>query len=194
MTATPIPRTLALTRLRRPGRLGASTSCRPTGKPIRTHWQLEGVARRESTAACAKLVAEGRQVYVVCPLVEESEKLQARAATELAEHLHDGGLPGSARRAAARPDALVREGRGDGAVPRAASWTCSSPRSSSRSGVDVPNACCMVIEDAERFGLAQLHQLRGRVGRGEDQSYCVLLARPEDRRWPAAPGGDGRDL
>jgi ATP-dependent DNA helicase RecG len=176
MTATPIPRTLALTVY---GDLDVSTvdELPPGRKPVKTHWKRKGQTDGVYKGIRA-LVQEGRQVYFVCPLVETSEKLQAKAATEMHEHLQrdvfpdlrvgliHGQMPSHDKDAAM--DAF-REGSYDILVATVVIEV----------GVDVPNASCMVIEDAERFGLAQLHQLRGRVGRGEWQSYCVLLADPK---------------
>jgi ATP-dependent DNA helicase RecG len=176
MTATPIPRTLALTVY---GDLDVSVidELPPGRKPIKTHWkhkaQRDGVYR-----GLRSLVAEGRQVYYVCPLVEMSDKLQAKAATEVHEHLQHEvfpdlrvGLIHGQMPSHEKDDAMdrFREGECDILVATVVIEV----------GVDVANASCMVIEDAERFGLAQLHQLRGRVGRGEYQSYCVLLADPK---------------
>jgi ATP-dependent DNA helicase RecG len=176
MTATPIPRTLALTVY---GDLDVSVidELPPERKPIRTHWKSK-LQRPQIYAGVRKLVGEGKQVYVVCPLVEESDKLQARAATELRDHLQNDVFPD------------LRVGLVHGQL---ASWEKDEAMEQFRNreidvlvatvvievGVDVPNACCMIIEDAERFGLAQLHQLRGRVGRGPDQSFCILLADPK---------------
>jgi ATP-dependent DNA helicase RecG len=175
MTATPIPRTLALTVY---GDLDVSIidELPPGRKPVKTHWkrkdQRDGVYR-----GIRKLVEEGRQCYFVCPLVEQSDKLQAKAATELHEHLQHEvfpdlrvGLIHGQMPSHEKDDAMdrFREGLYDVLVATVVIEV----------GVDVANATCMVIEDAERFGLAQLHQLRGRVGRGEHQSYCVLLADP----------------
>jgi ATP-dependent DNA helicase RecG len=123
-------------------------------------------------------VSEGRQAYFVCPLVETSDKLQAKAATEVFEQLQNEVFPD------------LRVGLIHGQLPshekdeamdqfREGSFDVLVATVVIEVGVDVPNACCMVIEDAERFGLAQLHQLRGRVGRGEHQSFCVLLADPK---------------
>jgi ATP-dependent DNA helicase RecG len=175
MTATPIPRTLALTVY---GDLDVSVidELPPNRKPIRTHWKPKG-QRDGVYQGVRKLVAEGRQIYVVCPLVEESEKQQSKAATVLAEHLKNEVFPD------------LRVGLVHGQMPsyekdeamelfRAGELDVLVATVVIEVGVDVPNACCMVIEDAERFGLAQLHQLRGRVGRGDQQSYCVLLADP----------------
>ena len=176
MTATPIPRTLALTVY---GDLDLSIldEMPPGRKPIRTHWKTAD--QRESVYdGVRKLVEQGRQVYIVCPLIEESEKLQAKAATDLAEHLKTYvfpkltlGLLHGQMKPADKED-IMRRFR-DGEIQVLVSTTVIEV------GVDVPNACVMVIEDAERFGLAQLHQLRGRVGRGESQSYCILVADPK---------------
>ncbi len=177
MTATPIPRTLALTVY---GDLDVSVidQLPPGRKPVKTHWkrkaQREGVYR-----GLQALIAEGRQVFFVCPLVEQSDKLQAKAATEVHEHLKHEVFPD------------LRVGLIHGQMPshekeagmdafRAGELDILVATVVIEVGVDVPNATCMVIEDAERFGLAQLHQLRGRVGRGEHQSYCVLLADPKN--------------
>jgi ATP-dependent DNA helicase RecG len=120
----------------------------------------------------------------VCPLVEESEKLQARAATELAEHVRQHhlrefrvGLLHGQMRPVEKEEAMRRF------KERELDVLVATPVI--EVGVDVPNACVIVIESADRFGLAQLHQLRGRVGRGEHHSFCVLLADPKTE--------DGRD-
>ncbi|MCL6628377.1 MAG: ATP-dependent DNA helicase RecG [Armatimonadetes bacterium] len=176
MTATPIPRTLALTVY---GDLDLSVidEMPPGRKPVRTYWKTSS-QRMQVYNAVRKLVSEGRQVYIVCPLVEESEKLQARAATELAEHMKNEVFPDlelavlHGQMKAAEKEAVMEAFR-DGKIQILVSTTVIEV------GVDVPNASVMVIEDAERFGLAQLHQLRGRVGRGEHQSYCVLVADPK---------------
>jgi ATP-dependent DNA helicase RecG len=176
MTATPIPRTLALTVY---GDLDLSVidEMPPGRKPIRTHWKTAD-QRDQVYSAALKLLREGRQIYIVCPLVEESEKLQAKAATELAEQLktevfsdcnlavlHGQMKPGE-------KDEVMRRFR-EGEISVLVATTVIEV------GIDVPNACVMLIEDAERFGLSQLHQLRGRVGRGEHQSFCVLIADPQ---------------
>jgi len=176
MTATPIPRTLALTVY---GDLDVSVidELPPGRKPVKTHWKQK--SQRDSVySGLRRLVREGRQVYYVCPLVETSEKLQAKAATEVFEHLKNevfpdlrvglihGQLPSHEKDEAMD---RFREGEYDVLVATVVIEV----------GVDVANASCMVIEDAERFGLSQLHQLRGRVGRGDYQSFCVLLADPK---------------
>lgn len=175
MTATPIPRTLALTVY---GDLDVSVidEMPPGRKPISTHWKRSG-QREQVYDAVRKLVHQGRQVYVVCPLIEESENLQAKAATDLGEHLKSSVFPDftlAVLHGQMKPverEEVMRRFRG-GETQILVSTTVVEV------GVDVPNACVMVVEDAERFGLAQLHQLRGRVGRGEHKSYCVLIADP----------------
>ena len=175
MTATPIPRTLALTVY---GDLDLSVidEMPPGRKPIKTHLKSTG-ERPKVYDAARKLISEGRQVYIVCPLIEESEKLQVRAATDLAAHLQADVFPDvrlgllHGQMKSAEKDDIMRRFR-DGEVQILVSTTVIEV------GVDVPNACVMLIEDAERFGLAQLHQLRGRVGRGEHQSFCVLVSDP----------------
>ena len=175
MTATPIPRTLALTVY---GDLDLSVidEMPPGRKPIRTH--LKATEERPKVyQAARKLISEGRQVYIVCPLIEESERLQAKAATELADHLRNDVFPDielallHGQMKPAEKDDIMRRFR-DGDVSVLVSTTVIEV------GVDVPNACVMLVEDAERFGLAQLHQLRGRVGRGAHQSFCVLISDP----------------
>jgi ATP-dependent DNA helicase RecG len=173
MTATPIPRTLALTAY---GDLDVSiVDEKPPGR-TRVRTELRAASeRREVLALVKRAVAEGRQAYVVYPLVEESEKLEdVKAATEA-----------SAEWAAALPDVRVGllHGRMKSALKEAAMAAFSRGEiqvlvstTVIEVGVDVPNATVMVIEHAERFGLAQLHQLRGRVGRGAASSTCVLLA------------------
>ncbi len=172
MTATPIPRTLTLTVY---GDLDVSVidELPPGRKPIKTHWKQIG-ERRKVYAALRTLIDQGRQAYVVCPLIEESDKLQVQAATELAEFLQTevfpdikiGLLHGGMK--SDEKDAVMTAFR-SGEVNILVSTTVIEV------GVDVANATVMVIEDADRFGLAQLHQLRGRVGRGDEQSYCVMI-------------------
>lgn len=175
MTATPIPRTLALTVY---GDLDLSVidEMPPGRKPIRTHWKA-GDQRDQVYGGIRQLINQGRQVYIVCPLIEESEKLQAKAATELAERLKSDVFPDlnlellHGQMKTAEKENIMRRFR-DGETHILVSTTVIEV------GVDVPNACVMVVEDAERFGLAQLHQLRGRVGRGDRQSFCILIADP----------------
>jgi ATP-dependent DNA helicase RecG len=183
MTATPIPRTLALTVY---GDLAVSEITRPPAdrKPIKTAW----VAEDRSAAAYSRLrkhLDAGRQAYVVCPLIEESETTQARAAEAEAERLQKAELRGyrvgllhGRLRPAERRELMARFKAGDLDVLVATTVI--------EVGVDVPNATIMIIQEADRFGLAQLHQLRGRVGRGAEQSYCLLISRArEDLTEPA---------
>jgi ATP-dependent DNA helicase RecG len=182
MTATPIPRSLALTLY---GDLDVSiiNEMPPGRKPIETLW-YEEKDRRKAFDAIRQMVAAGHQVYVVYPLVEESEKSDLRAATEMAEYLREilpdlqiGLLHG-------RMKSIDKESTmasfAAGTIQVLVSTTVIEV------GVDVANATLMVIEHAERFGLAQLHQLRGRVGRGASQSVCILIGNvrssPEARR------------
>jgi ATP-dependent DNA helicase RecG len=180
MTATPIPRTLALTLY---GDLEVSVldQLPPGRKPVRTFARSEN-KRRAIYDFLREQVTAGRQVYVVCPLVEESEAMDLRAATEMAARLQSafpdlrvGLLHG--RMSGADKDGIMREFKA-GAVQMLVSTTVIEV------GIDVPNASVMLIEHAERFGLSQLHQLRGRVGRGPWKSYCILLsdARSDDAR------------
>ncbi len=174
MTATPIPRTLALTVY---GDLDISVidELPPGRKPIITEWRTKE-AREEIYYFVDEEIEKGRQVYVVCPLVEESEKIDIESATRMAEYLSEvfgsrsiGLLHGQLKSDA--KEEMMRQFK-DGELDILVSTTVIEV------GVDVPNASIMIIEDAQRFGLAQLHQLRGRVGRGEYQSYCVLIAHP----------------
>ncbi|MEZ5317103.1 MAG: ATP-dependent DNA helicase RecG [Vicinamibacterales bacterium] len=172
MTATPIPRTLALTaygdldtsviRDLPPGRQPITTVARPEGKREETY----RLARRELQA--------GRQVYVVYPLVEESEKVDLRAATGMADHLQAEVFP---EFSVALLHGRLKQDEKDRVMAAFARGDVHVLVSTTvvEVGVDVPNATVMVVEHAERFGLSQLHQLRGRVGRGSHPSHCVLL-------------------
>jgi ATP-dependent DNA helicase RecG len=176
MTATPIPRTLTLTLY---GELDVSIidELPPGRKPVRTHWKTPE-ERLKVYAGVRKLVEQGRQAYVICPLIDESDKLQVRAAEQMAEHLQKDVFPDlrvgllHGRMKPAEKEAVMDAFRA-GELQILVSTTVIEV------GVDVPNAAAIVIEDADRFGLAQLHQLRGRVGRSEHQSYCVLIANPK---------------
>lgn len=172
MTATPIPRTLALTTY---GDLDVSTiRDQPPGRtPIRTTARPES-RRDEVYAFMRSEIDRGRQAYVVYPLIEESEKVDVRAATAMADHLAADVFPAyrlALLHGRLPPEAKDRVMRAfaAGEVDVLVSTTVIEV------GVDVPNATVMVVEHAERFGLAQLHQLRGRVGRGAHVSSCVLL-------------------
>jgi ATP-dependent DNA helicase RecG len=173
MSATPIPRSLALTLY---GDLDMSVlDERPPGrKPVRTGIR-EGDARRKVWEFVREEVAAGRQAYVVYPLIEESEKIDLKAASaeyetlradvfpDLRVGLMHGQLP------AERKDEVM-QAFVTGEIDVLVSTTVIEV------GIDVPNATVMVVEHAERFGLSQLHQLRGRIGRGAEQSWCVLMS------------------
>jgi ATP-dependent DNA helicase RecG len=173
MSATPIPRSLALTAY---GDLELTTidELPPGRTPIQTKLLMD-THRRQAYGFAMKQILEGRQAYVVTPLIEESEKLtEILAATQLAEDLKQI-LPN------ARVDLLhgkMRAEEKDDVMNRfrAREFDLLVSTTVIEVGVDVPNATVIVIENAERFGLSQLHQLRGRVGRGADQSFCILIA------------------
>lgn len=172
MTATPIPRTLTMTLY---GDLDLSVldEMPPGRKPIKTHWKQPS-DRPSVYQGLRKLIAAGRQAYVVCPLIQESESLTAQAAQDLyyrmtnliLPDLRIGLLHGQMK---AKEKEAVMESFRRHELDVLVSTTVIEV------GVDVPNATAMVIEDANRFGLSQLHQLRGRVGRGDNQSFCVLI-------------------
>lgn len=173
MTATPIPRTLSLILY---GDLDISVidELPPGRKPVETYAAGEGL-RGRVYEFIRRNVREGRQAYIVCPLVEESEAMTAKSAAEYAaklqrevfSELNIGLLHG--RMKAKEKDAVMEKFL-SGETNILVSTTVIEV------GVDVPNATIMVIENAERFGLSQLHQLRGRVGRGQDKSYCILFS------------------
>lgn len=181
MTATPIPRTLALTLY---GDLDVSVldQLPPGRKPVVTVARGEN-KRRAIYDFMRTEIASGRQIYIVCPLVAESEVTDLRAATEMAEGLQRSVFPElrvgllHGRMSGPEKERVMRELK-DGAIHVLVATTVIEV------GIDVPNASVMLIEHAERFGLSQLHQLRGRVGRGPWKSYCILLsaARSEDAR------------
>ena len=188
MSATPIPRTLSLILYGDldisiidelpPGRKGVKTRIVPEDRREGMYGFLRGEVRK------------GRQVYVVCPLVEESEAVDALPAEQVYENLRTRDLSDlrielvHGRMKSADKDAVLerfRTGQADVLV----STTVIEV------GVNVPNASVMVIENAERFGLAQLHQLRGRVGRGSDEAWCFLMAEPNERLKFLASTTDG---
>ncbi|HYA08713.1 MAG TPA: ATP-dependent DNA helicase RecG [Gaiellaceae bacterium] len=176
MTATPIPRTLALTLY---GDLSVTEIAHlpASRKPIVTSW----VTAERSSAAYTRLrkhLDAGRQAYVVCPLIEETESSR-RAAEAEAERLRRVELKGyrvgllhGRLRPAERRELMAGFKAGELDVLVATTVI--------EVGVDVPNATIMIVQEADRFGLAQLHQLRGRVGRGAEQSYCLLISRPHE--------------
>jgi ATP-dependent DNA helicase RecG len=196
MTATPIPRTLSLTAY---GDLDTTTLRElPAGRrPIRT-----GVVEEEGRAGAYEFIRgrlrEGRQAYVVCPLVSESELTESRAAEAEAKRLAGGEfrdfrveLLHGQMPSEAKARAMDRFVAGDADVLVATTVI--------EVGVDVPNATVMLVEGAERYGLSQLHQLRGRVGRGEHDSVCILFGDPESdaaraRLEAIATEGDGFEL
>jgi ATP-dependent DNA helicase RecG len=171
MTATPIPRTLTLTMY---GDLDVSVIDErpPNRQPVDTRWVT---LARQAYDLVREQAAQGRQAYIICPLVEESEALEAKAAVaeeqrlqrEVFPDLRLGLLHGKLR-SQEKDEVLGRFRDGEIDVLVATSVV--------EVGIDVPNATVMVVQDAQRFGLAQLHQFRGRVGRGAAQSYCILLA------------------
>lgn len=173
MTATPIPRTLAMSLY---GDLDVSTIDElPAGRQsIRTAIRMEEQKGRVYEFIRTE-VGRGRQAYIVFPLIEKSEKVDLKAATEAVEELRKGPLKGlrldllHGRMSSDEKDGVMTKFQA-GEVDVLVSTTVIEV------GIDVSNATVMVIEHAERFGLSQLHQLRGRVGRGSDQSYCILLS------------------
>jgi len=172
MTATPIPRTLALTVY---GDLDVSVidEMPPGRAPVITRLYFES-RRREAYQLIEGELAKGRQVYVVYPLVEETEKSDLKAATEMAAHLQKDVFP---RWQVGLLHGRMKGGEKESVMAAFKSGTTHILVSTTviEVGVDVSNATVMVIEHPERFGLAQLHQLRGRVGRGAHQSFCVLM-------------------
>jgi ATP-dependent DNA helicase RecG len=177
LTATPIPRTLALTVY---GDLEVSELSMPPAdrKPVITAWVTEERSSEAYTRLCRHL-DDGRQAYVVCPLIEASETRVARAAEEEAERLRAAELRGyrvGCLHGRLRPP----ERRGVMASFKARELDVLVATTVIEVGVDVPNATIMIVQEADRFGLAQLHQLRGRVGRGAEQSYCLLVSRARE--------------
>ncbi|MEB3213405.1 MAG: ATP-dependent DNA helicase RecG, partial [Leptolyngbyaceae bacterium] len=172
MTATPIPRTLALTMH---GDLDVSQidELPPGRKPIQTT-VLTGRDRTHAYDLMRREVAQGRQVYVVLPLVDESEKLDLKSAIEEYRRLQETIFPDfqlgllHGRMSSAEKDDAIEQFRQNNTQILVSTTVVEV-------GVDVPNATVMMIEHADRFGLSQLHQLRGRVGRGGDQAYCLLM-------------------
>jgi ATP-dependent DNA helicase RecG len=183
MTATPIPRTLALTVY---GDLAVSEIAKPPAsrKPVLTSW-IEERRASEAFRRLTRLLREGRQAYVVCPLIEESETSRARAAEQEAARLGRAELSGfrvgclhGKLKPADRRELMARF--------KARELDVLVATTVIEVGVDVPNATVMIVQEADRFGLAQLHQLRGRVGRGAEQSYCLLVSRPKEELTDAA--------
>jgi ATP-dependent DNA helicase RecG len=172
MTATPIPRTLALTDY---SELDVSKipDLPPGRTPVRT-WVKPESRRDEIYQVIRDQLDAGRQAYVIYPLVEESEKIDLKSATEMADHLQAEVFP------AYRVALLHGRMKGDAKERVMQAFVAGRihilvATTVVEVGVDVPNASIMVVEHAERFGLSQLHQLRGRVGRGQWESHCFLL-------------------
>ena len=177
MTATPIPRTLALTVF---GDLAVSEIKKPPAsrKPVITSWITEERAS-EAYTRLTRLLGEGRQAYVVCPLVELSETSLARAAEAEAERLRRAELR-DFRVGCVHGRLKTPERRDLMARFKARELDVLVATTVIEVGVDVPNATVMIVQEADRFGLAQLHQLRGRVGRGAEQSCCLLVSRAKE--------------
>ena len=190
MTATPIPRTLALTLY---GDLDVTALKElPAGRqPVETFAVDGAKARARAYERAREEIARGRQVFVVCPLVEESEALQAKAATTEAERLqatefedHRVQLIHGQMSSKRKAEAMAAFAGGDADVLVATSVI--------EVGIDVPNATVMIVEAAERYGLSQLHQLRGRIGRGTEPGLCVLFGEASNPRLEAlVETGDG---
>ena len=188
MSATPIPRTLALVLY---GDLDLSVvdELPPGRTPVKT--RLVPEEKREGLYDFIKKeAAKGRQTYIVCPLVEESEQIDARSAQETYAELCTGplsdlrlGLTFGEQDAAEKEETIRRFAQGE--LDVLVSTTVIEV------GVNVPSATVMVIENADRFGLSQLHQLRGRVGRGAEESWCFLMAAPNERLKTLCETGDG---
>jgi ATP-dependent DNA helicase RecG len=183
MTATPIPRTLALTAY---GDLDATTLRElPAGRgPVDTYVVDGERARARTYERIREEIVKGRQCFVVCPLVTESEALQAKAAVDEAQHLqatefkdHRVQLIHGQMPTAQKQDAMRAFASGDADVLVAPSVI--------EVGIDVPNATVMLIEEAERYGISQLHQLRGRIGRGKHPGLCILFGSPQNPRLSA---------
>ena len=178
MSATPIPRTLALLMY---GDLDVSIiDERPPGREDVDTFLVNESYRARINAFIRKQVAEGHQCFVVCPAVEENEDLGIKAATVWADTLQQTVFPDlritllhGQMKAAEKEEAMASFARGEADVMVATTVI--------EVGVDVPNATLMVIEDADRFGLSQLHQLRGRVGRGKAKSFCILTSRNKNQ-------------
>ncbi|MCL5995207.1 MAG: ATP-dependent DNA helicase RecG [Chloroflexi bacterium] len=173
MTATPIPRTLALTLY---GDLDNTVldEMPPGRQPIETHW-FAPAERERAYSFVRQQVEQGRQAFIICPLVEESEKIEAKAAVEEHTRLQREvfpklrlGLLHGRMKADEKDDVMSQFGRGELDILVSTSVV--------EVGIDVANATVMMIEGANRFGLSQLHQFRGRVGRGMHRSYCLLIA------------------
>ncbi len=182
MTATPIPRSLALTLY---GDLDLSVidELPPGRQVVETSW-LDPDDHERAYQFLRREVEAGRQAFIICPLIEESEAIEAKAATREYERLSEEVFPDlrlglvHGRLKAGEKEEVMRRFRAGELDILVATPVVEV-------GIDVPNATVMLIEDADRFGLAQLHQFRGRVGRGQQQSYCILVAE--------TPSAEGRE-
>jgi len=178
MTATPIPRTAAMT-VYGDLEVSALDELPPGRTPIATHWAAGPLSEANVWASVRDEVETGRQAYVVCPLIEESENLEVASAEETFEQLAAGELSNvrvgllHGRMSSAEKEVTMEAFRARELDVLVATTVIEV-------GVDVPNATVMVVLDADRFGIAQLHQLRGRVGRGEHASTCWLMTTSED--------------
>jgi ATP-dependent DNA helicase RecG len=177
MTATPIPRTLALTVY---GDLSVSEITSPPAdrKPVVTAWVTDDRSS-EAYERLRRHLSDGRQAYVVCPLIEASETTVARAAEDEAERLRRAELK-DFRVGCMHGRLKPAERRSIMSAFKAGELDVLVATTVIEVGVDVPNATIMIVQEADRFGLAQLHQLRGRVGRGAEQSYCLLVSGPKE--------------
>ena len=177
LTATPIPRTLALTVY---GDLSVSEISSPPAdrKPVVTAWVTDDRSS-EAYERLRRHLADGRQAYVVCPLIEASETTVARAAEDEAERLRRAELK-DFRVGCLHGRLKPVERRSIMSAFKAGELDVLVATTVIEVGVDVPNATIMIVQEADRFGLAQLHQLRGRVGRGAEQSYCLLVSGPKE--------------
>jgi ATP-dependent DNA helicase RecG len=177
MTATPIPRTLALTLY---GDLDVSTldELPPGRTPVATHVVADPVLRERAYQRVREEVVGGHQAYVVCALKDESDKLEVRSAKAEAERLRAEVFP-DLRVELVYGDMPARQKEATMDAFRAGEVDVLVSTTVIEVGVDVPNATVMLVEDADRFGLSQLHQLRGRVGRGRAPGVCILFADPQ---------------
>ncbi|MFA7637595.1 MAG: ATP-dependent DNA helicase RecG [Monoglobales bacterium] len=176
MSATPIPRTLSLIIY---GELDVSVVDElPPGRQKVDTFAVDESMRQRINAFMRKNLAQGRQIYVICPLIEESEKMDLKAAKSLADHLQNDVLPDYSVRLlhgkmkASEKNQIMND-FASGKINVLVSTTVIEV------GMNVPNATVMIIENAERFGLSQLHQIRGRVGRGAEKSYCIMFSEGE---------------
>ena len=177
MTATPIPRTLTMTIY---GDLDTSIldELPPGRQPIRTRW-IKKPDRAKAYRHTRREIEQGRQAFVICPLVEESEKIDLPSAEEMYERLQSEVFP-DLRIALLHGRMLPREKDEVMVAFRDRQFDILVATAVIEVGIDIPNASTILIEGAERFGLAQLHQFRGRVGRGQHQSYCILISDKDD--------------